>query len=98
MGNTLRYNADRDDSRAQVTEAQCGGKEDLFDYDSREPDEEETKEAKAIAAKVRKEKAIAAKAICSQCAVREACLKDALANNENYGIRVDSPHLNDRIS
>ena len=87
MGNTLRYNADRDDSRAQTREAACAGRYDLFDYDSREPDEEETKETRAKEAKVRKEKVIAAKDICGQCAVREACLKDALANNENYGIR-----------
>ena len=87
MGNTLRYNADRDDSRAWTREAACAGRYDLFDYDSRELDEEETKETRAKEAKVRKEKVIAAKDICGQCAVREACLKDALANNENYGIR-----------
>lgn len=92
MGNTLRYNADRDDSRAWTREAACAGRYDLFDYDSREPDEEETKETKtketrAKEAKVRKEKVIAAKDICGQCAVREACLEDALTDNESYSIR-----------
>ena len=77
MGNTLRYNADRDDSRAWTREAACAGRNDLFDHDSKEPD----------SAKIKREKVKAAKVICGQCAVREACLKDALANNENYGIR-----------
>ncbi len=40
-----------------------------------------------IARRSKREKVKAAKVICGQCAVREACLKDALANNENYGIR-----------
>lgn len=72
MENTSRYNTDRDDSRAWTREANCAGRYDLFDYDSKRPDGIKIKEAKTI---------------CGQCAVREVCLEDALTNNESYDVR-----------